>query len=144
MADPRLVTLEVGVALLLFACLAAPRIRRKRTLLSEELGGAPPAFELEIHDAAAQTSERLVAPAAHGVLIGRSPSAAIRLSQPMVSRVHARFELRGGGVYIEDLGSRNGTLLNGTPLAREAVLSPGDRVRIGSTEITFVGICEWK
>ncbi|MGH7331115.1 MAG: FHA domain-containing protein [Polyangiaceae bacterium] len=144
MADPRLVTLCVCVALLLFAGFASPRIRLRRTLLSEELGGAPPAFELAIRDGAAEGPERLVVPATHGVLIGRSPSAAIRLSEPMVSRVHARIELRGAGVFVEDLGSRNGTLLNGTPLAREAVLSPGDRVRIGSTEILFVGICEWK
>jgi hypothetical protein len=144
MADPRLVTLEVGVALLLFALLAAPRIGSRRAVLSEELGGAPPAFELEIRDGAAGGPERLIVPAANGVLIGRSPSAAIRLSEPMVSRVHARIDLRGGGVYVEDLGSRNGTLLNGTPLAREALLSPGDRVRIGSTDILFVGICEWK
>ena len=143
MADLRLVTLEVSAALLLFAVLAIPILRPRRSLLPEELGGAPPAFELEIRGGAA-SPDRLVFPAADGVLIGRSPSAGIRRSEPMVSRVHARVEQRGGGVYIEDLGSRNGTLLNGTPLAREALLTPGDRVRIGSTDIVFLGICEWK
>ncbi len=50
-----------------------------------------------------------------------------------VSTVHARVFRRDGAVYVEDLGSRNGTLLNGEPLAHAAQLRRGDHVQFGQT-----------
>jgi predicted component of type VI protein secretion system len=50
-----------------------------------------------------------------------------------VSRRHARFELRGDEVTVEDLNSRNGTYVNGQVLQGRRVLAPGDRVRMGLT-----------
>jgi pSer/pThr/pTyr-binding forkhead associated (FHA) protein len=50
-----------------------------------------------------------------------------------VSTVHARVFRRDGAVYIEDLGSRNGTLLNGEPLVHAAQLRRGDQVQFGQT-----------
>jgi len=140
MPDARLASLILTLALLLYAALAAPR-RRAMVGASEDLGGAPPGLELELHD---RDGWRRLHSGAPSILIGRSPSAAIRLSDPTVSRLHARIERRGTHAYVEDLGSRNGTLLNGTQLARESALTPGDRVRVGSTEIVFVGLGEWK
>jgi pSer/pThr/pTyr-binding forkhead associated (FHA) protein len=138
-ANPRLWTLGVVLALVLFAVLAARR-RMSDVVASEELGGAPLALEVEVQE----SGERRRYRAAHSLLIGRSPSAAISLADPTVSRVHARIERRGVDAYVEDLGSRNGTLLNGTSLVREALLHPGDRVRIGSTDVVYVGVDEWK
>jgi len=140
MLDPRLASLILSLALLAYAALAAPR-RGRTAAASEDLGGVPPGLELELRD---RDGWRRLHSEAASILIGRSPSAAIRLSDPTVSRLHARIERRGAHAYVEDLGSRNGTLLNGTQLARESVLSPGDRVRVGSTEIVFVGLGEWK
>lgn len=67
------------------------------------------------------------------VTIGRSPKATMRLSGDGVSRLHARIYRNGDVTFIEDLGSTNGTLVNGTPLTSPAVLSDGDKIQIGPT-----------
>lgn len=50
---------------------------------------------------------------------------------------HARIEPRRDGVYVEDMGSTNGTFVNGIRLARERRLQPGDIVRVGETDLRF-------
>ena len=50
---------------------------------------------------------------------------------------HARFEPRRDGIYVEDIGSTNGTFVNGIRLTRERRLTPGDVVRIGETDLRF-------
>lgn len=68
------------------------------------------------------------------LLVGRGEDCDLRLDDPSVSRVHARITLLGGRVYLEDAGSRWGTLVNGIPTeSRE--LSPGDRIEIGDTHL---------
>jgi hypothetical protein len=71
----------------------------------------------------------------HAVLVvGRGEDCDLRLNDPSVSRVHARITLLEGRVYLEDAGSRWGTLVNGVPTeSRE--LTPGDRVDIGDTQL---------
>lgn len=67
------------------------------------------------------------------VLIGRSPKAGLRLTGEGVSRMHARFVRRDDGTYVEDLGSTNGTLVNGVRLTGPAVLRDGDKIQIGAS-----------
>ena len=68
------------------------------------------------------------------LLVGRGEDCDLRLNDPSVSRVHARITLLDGRVYLEDAGSRWGTLVNG--VATEAKeLAPGDRVEIGDTQL---------
>ena len=50
---------------------------------------------------------------------------------------HARFEPRRDGVWVEDIGSTNGTYVNGTRLGRPRRSTPGDVVRIGETDLRF-------
>jgi hypothetical protein len=50
---------------------------------------------------------------------------------------HARFDPRRDGLYVEDIGSTNGTFVNGIRLTRERKLTPGDIVRIGQTDLRF-------
>jgi hypothetical protein len=50
---------------------------------------------------------------------------------------HARFEPRRDGVYVEDIGSTNGTYVNGVRVTREQRLAPGDLIRIGETDLRF-------
>jgi DNA-binding NtrC family response regulator len=59
----------------------------------------------------------------------------LRLSDPAVSRRHAGFRLEDGGLVVTDLGSTNGTSVNGVRV-REAVLQGGEAVRIGSTVLS--------
>jgi hypothetical protein len=72
------------------------------------------------------------------LVAGRSPSVEIPLeSDEYASSRHARFEPRLGGVWVEDVGSTNGTYVNGIRLTRERRLAPGDVVRVGSTDLRF-------
>jgi pSer/pThr/pTyr-binding forkhead associated (FHA) protein len=50
---------------------------------------------------------------------------------------HARFEPRQDGVWVQDLGSTNGTFLNGTRLDRPRRLAQGDIVRVGETDLRY-------
>ena len=50
---------------------------------------------------------------------------------------HARFEPRQDGVWVQDLGSTNGTYLNGARLEHPRLLSPGDVIRVGETDLRF-------
>ncbi len=71
-------------------------------------------------------------------VLGRSPSCEIPLEDHMVSRRHARIFTEDGHTRIADLGSRNGTLVNGEKLEADAViLLAGDRVQVGETTILF-------
>jgi hypothetical protein len=66
------------------------------------------------------------------MLVGRSGDVQIVLSEDMVSRRHARIQYDGQRIQIEDLGSTNGTFVNGEKIKR-ADLKEGDRVLIGSS-----------
>jgi pSer/pThr/pTyr-binding forkhead associated (FHA) protein len=66
--------------------------------------------------------------------VGRGGGCGIVLADDsFVSTVHARLFQRDGAVYVEDLGSRNGTLLNGEPLVHASQLRRGDQVQFGQT-----------
>lgn len=69
-------------------------------------------------------------------VIGRLPECAVTLSDPQVSRHHAEIRPARDGYVLVDLGSTNGTLLNGT-LIREQRLVHGDEIVVGSTRLRF-------
>jgi len=68
--------------------------------------------------------------------LGRSPDNDVILRDPATSGHHARLERRGDQFWIVDLGSTNGTLVNGEPI-QEKQLSHGDRVTIGQNAVHF-------
>jgi hypothetical protein len=72
-----------------------------------------------------------------GAVLGRSDQADIRLEDSFASGSHARLSPHGDVVVVEDLGSTNGTFLNGEPLEGPQPLHPGDRIRIGDSEFSF-------
>jgi pSer/pThr/pTyr-binding forkhead associated (FHA) protein len=72
-----------------------------------------------------------------GAILGRGDQADIRLEDTFSSSQHARLIAHGGQMVIEDLGSTNGTYLNGEPLTGPQPLHPGDRIRIGDSEFSF-------
>jgi pSer/pThr/pTyr-binding forkhead associated (FHA) protein len=71
------------------------------------------------------------------VVIGRSAECALRLPSSEASRRHAVVGWRGECAVVRDLGSTNGTRLNGARLEGERALEPGDRIEIGGYAITF-------
>ncbi len=69
-----------------------------------------------------------------GALVGRGPACALRLTDPTVSRRHANFEILGNRVRIVDLGSPNGTRVNGVSIL-EGHLRGGESVTLGATTL---------
>lgn len=72
-----------------------------------------------------------------GLSIGRSPEADVRIEDRFASGIHARIHSSKGDYYLEDLGSTNGTYLNGSLVDGEAELHDLDQIRIGDTEFRF-------
>lgn len=79
-----------------------------------------------------RAGEQFVLSALEGSLIGRSPEADLVLRDDSVSRKHTRLFAANGALWLRDLGSRNGTRVNGTQVARYR-LSSGDRLTIGAS-----------
>ena len=74
----------------------------------------------------------------HPMTIGRGATNDVPLREDEYSSTrHARLEPRRDGVWIEDIGSTNGTFVNGIRLTRERRLVPGDVVRVGETDLRF-------
>ena len=69
------------------------------------------------------------------VVVGRSPGADIVLGDDFVSGRHLRVSPAGDAVIAEDLGSTNGTLLNGRRLTTPTTLRPGDTIDIGAVRL---------
>jgi len=70
--------------------------------------------------------------------VGRSSSCDLVLADTLVSRRHAAFLASPAGLVVQDLGSRNGVLLNGVRVDGTAPLKHGDRVTIGGVQLTVV------
>jgi pSer/pThr/pTyr-binding forkhead associated (FHA) protein len=101
---------------------SAQELARRSVLVAEGGGGlrAGSAFELD-----------------GSATIGRSPAAEIQIDDPFASGRHARIYERGGLFYLEDMGSTNGTYLNGEAVNSQELLRAEDRIRIGDTEFRY-------
>lgn len=79
--------------------------------------------------------ERIISCDKESVMIGRAQGNDICLDVLGISRYHARLNVEGGQVIVQDLNSTNGTLVNSRPV-KEAVLEVGDRITIGSVVLS--------
>jgi hypothetical protein len=70
-------------------------------------------------------------------VLGRDPDVTVWIDLNSVSRHHARVVVGDGSALLEDLGSRNGTLLNGEPVTSPRPLESGDRIKIGAASLVF-------
>ena len=86
-----------------------------------------------------QLAGRRFAVSETGLRLGRSSSCEISISDLSLSRNHCLFELREGALWVTDLASANGTLVNGKEVGSDSVrLAPGDVVTTGDTELRVV------
>lgn len=138
MADPRYATLAVTAGLAAFVIFV--RDRRGAPPKPALDAVIPAGIELVVDDGATIATRRL----GRRILVGRAPSADVRIDDPRVSRLHARIEMRDDGVYVEDLGSRNGTVVDGEPVVNSRLLANGDEISVGNASIIFRGVGSWK
>jgi len=85
-------------------------------------------IDAEGSDVSFETSEQVV-------VVGRHSSNTLVIADGRLSREHLRFERDGSAWYAEDLGSSNGTLLNGEPLREQQRIKDGDKLSLGGLEI---------
>jgi hypothetical protein len=136
--DPRLVTLGLSCAYLAYVVLV--RDRRGPPPAPALEATIPTGIELTVFHAGAIKTYRF----GRRILVGRAPSADLRLDDARVSRLHARIEMRDDGVYVEDLGSRNGTTVEGEPVGASRLLAVDDEVTVGTAALVFRGVGAWK
>ena len=72
--------------------------------------------------------------------LGSSSDSDLVVEDGSVSRVHALFERLGGVWFVEDLGSRNGTYVNGQRISGRRLVRPGDEVRLGVARLVLRGV----
>jgi DNA-binding winged helix-turn-helix (wHTH) protein len=70
-------------------------------------------------------------------VIGRDPACGVWIDSASVSRRHARILIDAAGAVLDDLGSKNGTLVNGLPLTGTVPLQSGDRIHVGSVLLIY-------
>ena len=115
--------------------LASARRRRRKEEAGPDLrAGVEPRLEVV---AALGQEPGAAYPIGEGLTMGRANTADINIDDPFASSAHARIFPRGQFMHIEDMGSTNGTFLNGRQLRRPEQLKPADTVRIGETEYRY-------
>jgi phosphoserine phosphatase RsbU/P len=72
------------------------------------------------------------------LVVGRALDADLSLADPFLSRRHSRFFRTGSDLFVEDLGSRNGTLVNGQAIQGATAVRPGDVVKISNSVIQIL------
>jgi hypothetical protein len=158
MQDPVAVALKFGFLAVLYLFLLwvarssmrdLSRNEDASVVMDADDAGAVPRRERQGPDLRAGVDPRLEVVAAMGLepgtefeigdsaTMGRADGSDIPVDDPFASSVHARIFPRGQFMYIEDMGSTNGTYLNGRRLRAAERLKVGDTVRIGETEYRY-------
>src|SRR5215210_2181237 len=81
-------------------------------------------------------------PLGEPLVLGRAQDAQLVLDDPQVSRHHARITPRGAHAVVEDLGSSNGTFVNGAQLHAPATIGPGDDILVGVTVVELRSLAQ--
>jgi hypothetical protein len=131
-----LLALRVLLALALYAFLAVILVA-----LWREMRGAPSAANLTPAAHLVVESDSLLGQTfdlAASNLLGRSPENGVSLRDATISAYHARLTYQGAQWLLEDLGSRNGTMVNGIPVESPMVVTYGDLLTVGSISLRLV------
>jgi anti-anti-sigma factor len=151
-SGPRALPVEVLTALLTAADLPPSRadapfevlmMTRAQGAFPDEVPVTRPAqnepANLWLNISAGAARGRRIAVTGVKFVIGRDQSCNLRLGSPMVSKLHAALLRHDGRAFLRDLGSTNGTILNGRPFRNsEFEVHPGDRIQIGPIVATLV------
>lgn len=122
--------------LLMLGLLLRRELRTHQTLAEER---APAdLLMMEPHDSDYEPGERI--PLLTETTIGRATENAVVLNDTFVSSEHARLVWNGKGWVLEDLGSTNGTQVNGHRVKRAAAVKPGDVIELGRVKLKLVPV----
>jgi hypothetical protein len=102
-------------------------------ILSQLAQEPPPTARVWLVSIAGPAKGKTYVVGALGATIGRVPNIPVCIPDERLSREHARIEFRDGSYWLSDLGSTNGTALNGTLLTQPQQLQSGDSIELGST-----------
>jgi FHA domain len=111
-----------------------PSPRRRESALPDLRAGVQPRLEVV---AAMGHQPGTSFDVGSGATLGRSNGADINVDDPFASSAHARIFQRGDYMYVEDMGSTNGTYLNGRQIRTAERLKVADTIRIGDTEYRY-------
>lgn len=130
---PIIALVALGVAMIIGGLvLGARRARARPPPPAPQFAAAPPAHAGPFLEGSGVS----IPLTAGSMLIGRDPAAQVIVDDPTVSRYHAKLQVGPDGVWVEDLGSSNGTLLNGVRVDRGLVRS-GDALDIGDLHLVL-------
>ena len=90
------------------------------------------------------SSRRQLTVSAQPLTLGRAAPSDVLLEDALVSRQHCRFHVEGGRLTVTDLGSTNGTTLDGARLSGTAVLADGAVLRMGRAQLTYERHAPWE
>ncbi len=139
--DLWLLFLRLGVVAVLYLFLLQLVLVLRRSLSAGEqvAAGAVEAARLVVVESGTPSLLRGQTFVIQGVAsIGRSPTCAVKIEDPFVSAEHAVISLRDGHLWIEDLGSTNGTFVNRRQIAGPTPLQPGDVVQVGQVKLKLL------
>jgi hypothetical protein len=135
-AQMRIGSLEIVAALVAAVLIAA---RPRAGIASEVAGLLPVKAVLRLVEFGRERRFEGLCP----LTIGRDKSVELVLTDPEVSRRHARLETQGGVVYLRDLQSSNGTFLNGRRLGSAIETREGDTIDVGTTRVIVEQLEPW-
>jgi len=134
-----LLVLRIAMTVTLYALLGWVLLLMWRTLKQETLFlSARKAVPLTLELDTPEESPQIFHFTDRDVIIGRDPDCECVLADETISARHARFAYHHSQWWVEDLGSRNGTSLNGAPLTTPTILIHGDTVKCGKTTLKII------
>jgi pSer/pThr/pTyr-binding forkhead associated (FHA) protein len=136
--DVLLLALRLLLVALLYAFLAAVLLMLWRDLrqVTTRREAAQPAGQLVVLDTVGEElGVGITFPLQRVTSIGRSPNNTVLIPDAYASAQHTLLTWRGGQWWLEDMGSRNGTLLNSTRISGPTVVSAGDVIGVGRTRL---------
>lgn len=114
-----------------------PGMKSVTSLVAPVEDGSAARLRVRLRPLSGQARARVKSVLGHSIVIGRDPTCDVQIADDTVSRRHASLEVRGRRVLLRDLGSRNGTRINGEAISREERdLAEGDRIDVGSFSLT--------